>query len=102
MDSLWLEVAVVALIFAIGSVYFGHFEERTPKWRKILKLAFVIAVVVGLSSTLGRAWAFGFIALLLLFVAFVHGVVLPRNGINGLTGEPRDKYYEFRGWTKKE
>jgi hypothetical protein len=102
MNSLWFEVAVVALIMAVGPIFFGHFEERTPRWRKVLKLMFFTVVVVGLSATLGRVWAMGFLALMLLFVAYVHAVVLPRNGINGLTGEPRDKYYEFRGWTKKE
>jgi len=31
----------------------------------------------------------------------VHGYILPRKkGINGWTGEPKSKYYEFRGWDK--
>jgi hypothetical protein len=25
---------------------------------------------------------------------------LPKHGINGLTGEPKDKYYELRGWKR--
>ena len=29
MDS-WFEVALVATIFAVGNILFGHFEERTP------------------------------------------------------------------------
>ena len=27
-------MAVMATIFALGNVFFGHFEERTPKWRR--------------------------------------------------------------------
>jgi hypothetical protein len=28
----------------------------------------------------------------------VHGWWLPRKGINGLTGAPKARYYELRGW----
>ena len=57
MDSLWFEVAVVSSIFAFGNIFFGHFEERTPRWRKVLKMLLFIAVVTGLSAFLGRAGA---------------------------------------------
>jgi len=29
---------------------------------------------------------------------FVHVWWLPRHGINGWTGEPKEKYYALRGW----
>ena len=58
MDSLWFEVAVVTGIFAFGGIFFGHFEERTSRWRRVLKLLLFVAVVAGLSAFLGRAWAF--------------------------------------------
>ena len=35
----------------------------------------------------------------LALVLVVHGWWLPRNGINGWTGEPQARYYAFRGWT---
>src|SRR5262245_22478636 len=100
METLWFEVAVVTSLFAFGGIFFGHFEERTPRWRRVAKLVLFIAVVTGLSASLGRAWAFAFLGLVLLWVAYVHVILLPRRGINGWTGEPREKYYEFRGWTK--
>ena len=37
MDS-WFEVALVATIFAVGNMLFGHFEAETPKWRRVLKV----------------------------------------------------------------
>jgi hypothetical protein len=38
-----------------------------------------------------------------MFVVFIHAWWLPKKkGINGLTGEPKEKYYEFRGWTKNK
>jgi hypothetical protein len=102
MDSLWLEVAIVSSMFAFGGIYFGHFEERTPRWRRALKLVLFIAVTTGLSALLGRAWAFGFLGLALLAVVYVHAIWLPGKGINGWTGEPKDKYYALRGWTSRE
>ena len=98
-DSLWFEVAVVTGLFAFGSIFFGHFEERAPRWRKVLKLVLFIAITAGLSAFLGRAWALGFLGLCLLAVLYIHAVWLPSKGINGWTGEPRDKYYALRGWT---
>jgi hypothetical protein len=101
-ESLWVEVAVVSTITAVGSIFFGHFEERTPKWRKVLKLlSFIIGTTV-ISAAAGRIWAFTFIGISLLIVVYVHAIWLPRKGINGWTGEPKDKYYELRGWKKKD
>jgi len=31
----------------------------------------------------------------------IHLWWLPKHGINGWTGEPREKYYALRGWKKK-
>jgi hypothetical protein len=31
-------------------------------------------------------------------VLIIHGWWLPKKGINGLTAEPKEKYYELRGW----
>ena len=97
-SSLWMEVAVVAIIFAVGNILFGHWEVQTPKWRRLLKFALFLALTLGLSSWLGRRWAFGFLGLLALAVVIVHAWWLPKHGINGWTGEPKAKYYALRGW----
>jgi hypothetical protein len=101
-DSLWFEVAIVTTLTAVGTICFGHFEEFTPKWRKILKLMFFIFITTLISATAGRAWAFVFLATVLLLVLYVHAVWLPSKGVNGWTGEPKDKYYQLRGWKKKD
>jgi hypothetical protein len=99
-QTLWFEVGVLSVLFVLGHIYFGHFEERTPKWRKALKLFLFLALTVTLSATLGRAVAFGFLGLMLLGVVYIHAIWLPSKGINGWTGEPRDKYYALRGWKR--
>lgn len=30
----WMDVALTANVFSVGSVVFGHFEAGTPKWRR--------------------------------------------------------------------
>jgi quinol-cytochrome oxidoreductase complex cytochrome b subunit len=94
----WVEIAVVTSLFAVGSILFGHFEEGTPKWRRVFKLVLTIGIVVGISATIGRAWGFAFLVLPLTAALVIHVWWLPKHGINGWTGEPKDKYYELRGW----
>jgi hypothetical protein len=97
MDS-WFEVAVVATIFAVGNIVFGHFEEMTPKWRRVLKVFVVLTVTRLITTQLGHTWAWAFIGVLVLAFLVVHVWWLPRNGINGFTGEPKARYYQFRNW----
>jgi hypothetical protein len=95
----WFELAVVLGIFAVGNILFGHFEAGRPKWRRVLKVAWVSAIMVGVSAWAGRSWFFGLLALMSLVVLLIHGWWLPfRHGINGWTAEPREKYYALRGW----
>lgn len=99
-NSLWVEIAVVTLFFLLGHIYFGHFEERSPKWRKLVKYIVTMAIMLSLSVFFSRTVAFVVLGIALLPVVYIHGVVLPKKGINGWTGEPKGKYYEFRGWDK--
>ncbi len=99
-DTLWFDIAVVMTMIAVGSILFGHFEEHKPKWRRLLKVLIVLGVVLTLSSTVGRVWGFGVLAVPLLGAAYVHLRWLPKRGINGWTGEPKTKYYELIGRKK--
>jgi hypothetical protein len=99
-DVLWFDAAIVLGIFAVGSILFGHFEEHRPKWRRLLNVAIVLAVVLSLSATVGRAWAFGVLAIPLIGALIVHGWWLPKHGVNGWTGEPKERYYELVGHRK--
>jgi hypothetical protein len=94
-ETLWFDLAIVFGIFAFGGVLFGHFEEHKPKALRVLKVALVALVTVALSMS-GLRWvAFTAIGLLALAAAYVHLYWLPSHGINGWTGEPRDKYYDL-------
>lgn len=94
-ETLWFDLAIVFGIFAFGNVLFGHFEEHKPKARRVLKVA-IVALVTVLLSMSGLRWvAFTALGLLALGATYVHIVWLPRHGINGWTGKPRDRYYDL-------
>jgi hypothetical protein len=98
---MWMTVAITATIFAVGNILFGHFNERTPKWKRVTKVVPVLAFVGVISAKAGPAWGLAPITLMLVVAAVVHLWSLPRHGINGFTGEPREKYFELKGWTHK-
>lgn len=94
-ETLWFDLTIVFGIFAFGNILFGHFEEHKPKARRVLKVVLVALLIVVLSMS-GLRWvAFTVIGLLAVGAAYVHIVWLPSHGINGWTGEPRDKYYDL-------
>jgi len=99
-DSLWLEISIVSFFLLIGHIFMGHFEERTPKLRKSGKAVASLVLVIVLSSIFGRTVAFTVFGLFLIPVVYIHGIWLPKRGINGWTGEPKSKYYDLRGWSK--
>ena len=100
-DSLWFEIAIVSAIFAVGNMVMGHFEERTPKARRVAKYLLVMALTCGLSVWLGRPVAMIVLGLTIFPLLYIHAYyLLKKKGINGWTGEPKSRYYEFRHWNK--
>jgi hypothetical protein len=99
-NSIWFEIAIVTIFILLGHIFLGHFEERSPKWRKVAKWLATVIIIVSLSVFFGRTIALVIFGLALIPIVYVHGILLPRKGINGWTGEPKSKYYEFRGWSK--
>jgi len=94
-ETIWFDLAVVFGIFAFGNILFGHFEEHKPKMRRVAKLL-LVSIAVAVLSMYGLRWvAFAALGVLALAALYVHGVWLPKHGINGWTGEPRGKYYDL-------
>ncbi|MCC5929282.1 MAG: hypothetical protein JJU28_08565 [Cyclobacteriaceae bacterium] len=100
-EGLCFEIAMVSFVFALGNILLGHFEEKTPKWNRAGKFLATLVIVCLISVFFGRMAAMILLAISLIPVAVLHLWWLPKNGINGWTAEPRDRYYEFRGWDKK-
>jgi hypothetical protein len=100
-ESLWFEVAIVSIIYALGNILMGQFEEQTPKIRRVGKYLLTLILVCGISVFAGRTVSMVLLACFIIPLIYIHGYFLPKKkGINGWTGEPKSKYYEFRKWNK--
>jgi hypothetical protein len=97
INTPWFDVAVFMSLFATGSILFGHLEQHKPAWRRLLKVAIFVAILISLLETVGRLWAYGVLALLFAAAGTYHFWWLSKHGINGWTGEPRDKFLELVG-----
>lgn len=86
------------VLYILGIIFFGHFEERTPKVRRLVKLAFNLGLVAVAYQWLGGAWAAGLIVALFALGLTFHFWWTSKNGIHPFTAEPRTKYYALRGW----
>jgi hypothetical protein len=93
-----LDVAVMAVFLVIGNVTFRHFDPRLPVWRRLLKSLVTLIVTAVISYYFGHQGVIIGFGIVMLPLIYVHGIWLPRHGVNGWTGEPREKYYALRGW----
>ena len=92
LDSRWFDVAAFSTLCVMLTVLFGRFEQYKPAWRRLSKLAVMLALLLALIETAGRAWAYAALGILLMAGAAFHFAVLAKLGINGWTGEPRHKF----------
>lgn len=93
-----VDLLIVSVIYMVGNVFFGQFEERTPKLRKFAKIVLLLGITAILSATVGRPWSLIWIAGLLVISVSFHVWWTVQHGINPWTAEPKDKYYALRGW----
>ncbi len=93
MSAEWLTAAVV---IAVLTPAFGHFESVRPLWTRIARWLIYLAVTAVIGATAGRPWTFVWLIGLPAAGAAFHVVWCRRNGINPLTAEPRDRYEQLR------
>jgi len=93
-----LPLLLMALLLAVGNIFFWRFDPRQPLWRRILKVIVTLAVTAAVARYFGTVGIIVWFAMVILPIVYIHGIWLPRHGVNGWTAEPRDKYYALRGW----
>lgn len=94
-----LPAAFAALaIFALGSIWFGRFEEGTPKWRRTVKLLLVVTVVGAIAQRFGDRPALALLGAVAAVGLTFHFVWCHRHGIDPWTAEPWETYRRLRGW----
>jgi hypothetical protein len=92
LESRWFDAAALTLLLVALTVLFDRFERHKPAWRRIGKIAALVALVLVAIEGLGRAWGYAILGLLLAAGTSFHFLVLSRLGINGWTGEPRQQF----------
>jgi len=80
-NTLWFVIAIVSIVILLGHILLGHFEERSPKWRKLLKYLVTVLVIILISILFGRILALKILGLAFIPVIYIHAVLLPRKGI---------------------
>ncbi|RYG25046.1 hypothetical protein EON82_08565 [bacterium] len=93
-----IDLLVVTLVFAVGNLVWGHFEAKTPLWRRWAKYFAFLVITALLSAKFGHVGVATMLGLGFVAAVVVHGWWLPKHGINGWTGEPREAYERLRGW----
>ena len=94
-------MATVAALLVFGNIKFRHFDPGLPLRRRVMKVLAALAVTAAVSHYFGSTGVFIGLGIAMLPVIYVHGIWLPRHGVNGWTGEPREKYYALRGWASE-
>ena len=94
-DTYWFDVARASFLLMLRHLYFGKFEQHRPYWRRLAKSLLGIAMLVMTIAFFGRMWSWALIGLIGVALIVVHGWWLPKNGVHGLTAEPRDRYFEL-------
>jgi hypothetical protein len=94
-----LEWMTAAVVIAVLSPLFGHFEAKSPVWRRMARWLVYQRILGVVALTAGRPWTWVWIAGLPLIGSTFHVAWCVRHQINPLTAEPRDRYYQLRGWS---
>lgn len=97
-DPVLFDVGLVAVLLAAGNVAFHHFDPYLRWWGRALKSVIILAGTALISYYFGTNGVLIAIGIACVPLLYVHGYWLPRHGVNGWTGEPRDVYHALRGW----
>lgn len=97
-----LELSVVAALLLLGNIVFYHFDPHLPWWRRLLKVLITLAATALISYYFGRTGVIVAGCVALAPILYIHAIWLPKHGVNGWTGEPREKYHALRGWPPPE
>lgn len=88
----------ILIVFTIASIayflVFNNFEKHVPLKRRVTKLFVVVGVLAVMGILFSRYAFWGVIILMTIGQVLLHGWYFPKQGINGLTAEPYDKYLE--------
>src|SRR3954462_8283297 len=83
---------ISAVLIAVASPTFGHFETVRPVWTRVARWLVYLGITGLIGATLGRPWTFVWVLGLPLLGATFHFIWCFKTQINPLTAEPRERY----------
>lgn len=90
-----MEILIVLTIASLAYfVVFNNFEKHLLPQRRITKLFSVVGILAVIGILFGRYTFWGMIMMMTIGQVYLHGWYFPKQGINGLTAEPHEKYLE--------
>ena len=95
------DIGIVFSIMILANIVFNNFEKHLSVWRRIIKHGALFMVIVLIRVFLGQMFFLTILGLLTLGQLILHAWWFPKNGVNGLTAKPYDKYLELINKKKK-
>ena len=99
---MFLSLAIMVVILVVGNIFFRNFDPKLSWWCRLLKAFAGLTITALVSHYFGTIGVIVWFSLIAAPLVYVHAIWLPRNGVNGWTGEPRERYYALRGWQYPE
>jgi len=101
IDPLVTQLAIVGCTYSIAVITFGAFELGVPAWKRVLKFLVTAGIMAALASRFGvQVASIAYLGIMAAGISF-HIWWCRKNGIEILRPEPREKYYQLRGWTPR-
>jgi hypothetical protein len=96
-----IDLTLVGGVLLAFNILWRHFDPFVPLWRRTIKFVLILLCTAAVSRFFGHRGIAIAAALWLVPLLYVHAWYLPRHGVNGWTGEPRERYYALRGWNSE-
>lgn len=101
IESVWFDMFIFSFVLLIGNILMMPFNEKASRYRKLAKTIIILILIFLIDIYFGKITAFIVLGLSIIPVLYIHAIKLPKNGINGWTAEPKNKYSEIMGWSKE-
>ena len=96
-----IDYIIVPLGWLIGNIVFNNFEKHQSFYRRIFKFVLIVIIIYGIGLFFGRIPLYAVMGLLVFGIVLLHGWWFPKNGVNGFTAEPYDRYLRLIKKRKK-
>jgi hypothetical protein len=86
------DLGIAAGGYLAGNILFYKFERHVPMRKRLGKFVSLLAALAAIRIVAGRRALAILLGLMAFGVIILHGWWFPKNGVNGLTAEPYERY----------